>query len=307
MSDDAQQRPAAELDSLQFDRIIRPVRRMLERHGVPKKEHAGALVETLQIASSPVYRKLDGRVSFTPPELITIAEFYGESPAELLLNCLNSEAQSIAVPCNGQFISGTGWFGARTSSPHTGQVVALPREALSAELLAHLHIPASSRIPDGCEWVAVPYSSEMRSRPKAIFEVQRLLLEPPPPRKEPIRVAVLDDDKPSADSHVSLLRADGVHAEAFYTVASLEAVFKLYNTFLLDFVIGKKNTSLLIEHISSALPHARMAVLTGHMVDDSEHGDELKRHMANRIQVLTKPASYGFIAAALLIPTSKPT
>ena len=301
MSDDAIQRAPAEVDDSQYERFSAPVRRLLERQGISKKEHAGTLVDILQLASSPVYRKLLGQISFNPAELIKIAEYFGESAAELFLNCVNVDRQPvpIAIPSNGQWLQGTGWIGSATRSPSAGAFVAIPRSSVSPEILTHLQIPPTARMPDSCEWLALPYSSATRS--KSFVTVDMLLLEPQAPRQELARVAVLDDDKPTADGHAERFRADNIQADAFYTVASLEAVFKLYNFFLLDFAIKKTTTSVLIDQIASALPNARVVVLTGHMASDSEHREEMMRHMSNGVRFLTKPCPYDFIKSTLRV------
>ena len=120
------------------------------------------------------------------------------------------------------------------------------------------------------QWTVAP-AAEVSDSPS--YELARLLFERAPPR----RVAVLDDDRDSAQSIVDFLGAKGLDAQPFNCAIDLLAAMEgqPFDGFVVDWLLGDNTAKDLLSKIRARVPSGPVVILTGQIATGAASEDEL--------------------------------
>lgn len=226
------------------------VRRLLLARGVKEHNHASELARLLDVDRSQSYRRLKGEVAWSHTDLRTIATHFGAPPDHLL-----PRAESV---------------------PHAESGVA-PTDAVTASVRVP-HLPATALLvpgaelgtDDACDLVAVQSASG--------WEVYADGDEPPGARRHAIdaltlrshphlQVALLEDDRRTAQALVEAFRMLGIAATPYADAAALLSVLaqRRFDAFVLDWLLHDGTAARVVEAIRRHRAHVPVIVVTGAM------------------------------------------
>ena len=256
------------------------VRALLERHGLARHKHSPVVSEILGLSYSQSHRKMTGTTPWLLEELVRVARHFGEPLSALLEAGTGEVAQAGVLVAGGLRLPCRVWLTDSPPGPH-------------ATLVAqHRH---------GQWWVMAPGETVPGSGTQALQGVRRLVIEASP---APTRhVAVLDDDRDVADSLAAQLSEAGLQAQAFYTVAALQAAMQAqrFDGFVIDWLLGGTTALAVIEAIRAQDAQCPIAVLTGQLLSRQADESEVARAL-QRFALLfyEKPVRAFIVAAAMM-------
>jgi len=252
------------------------VQALLERHRIPRHGQAPAVAEALGMSLQHGYRLVKGESAWSFELLEKLGEHFGETLVDVLSVGLPDHStpallvlDQTRVPCRIRL---------------DDRATEAPAGALVAERV-------------GPDWVVSVHKQRGRFAGKL---VRRLLVQPPAALWH---VAVLDDDKPSADNLVTVLNENGFDAEAFYSEAHLrEAMARApFDAYLLDWIVGVGDARKLVEDIRESSAECPIAVMTGEFdtgrAAENDVRDVTKQH--GLFAVVEKPFRNVLLAAQL--------
>ncbi len=265
--------------------VAERVRELMSRHGIGKRHQTTELCRILDLSFSQGHRKLRGNSPWTLSQIKKVAEAFGEPAAQL--------------------------FGAQSLDP--GMVGAVAHEAVFA--VAAIEMPCTA-------WVGAPI--EPGSRPEFIayskqgqwrvvrhdgalyqnaHEVHKIEIYPRRPENDRPLIAVVDDDRTSADNLRDYLEHNGFAALALYGLTAFSEALQsqVFDGVVIDWLFGTQTSAEAIRAVrASENPDAPILVLTGELLtgkaSESEIGEIIR---AYDVACHEKPARMAIIAADL--------
>ncbi len=252
------------------------VRALLDRHEVPRHKHSTLTADVLGLSYSHAHRKVQKDSTWSLEELKRMAEFFGETLAQLV-SLGEAEAPRSAV-----LLAGSARVPCR---------IWLEQEAKSA-------LPGSLvAIAVGSEWVVMPAGD---NAPPHAFDIRLLVLQGDAQTAR--RIAVLDDKRDTTDSLVEALVASGFEATPFYAAQDLADAVRArpFDGYLIDWIIGNQDSRELIAGIRESDLQCPIGLLTGEFdtgrAQANEVADAVRRY---KLMFFEKPLRLPIISAQL--------
>lgn len=270
--------------------INKAVRAIMLRHGVTERQHSNKLGEILDLSYSQAHRIINGG-DWTVRQLSAVAEYFGETLSSLISGREAPVSISVEQTDEGaldaSFVLGMG----------THQ---LPCRVWIGAPLFHLSRTTDyvAVEADGA-WRVVEASASPEDQPK--YKVERLELTIKRPHVPAI--AVIDDEKPSADNLRDYLNESGFQATSFYDTLAVERATQdnAFDGFVIDWILGDRTAEPLIRHIRASInPSAPIILLTGEYDSGRVNVSEVAR-VVRQFDVVyqEKPTRSPVIAAEL--------
>ncbi|MHB8715838.1 MAG: helix-turn-helix domain-containing protein [Sulfuricaulis sp.] len=264
--------------SAYFAKIASRVREMMERHGIGKREQAKQLRMILGIESTQSHRKISGNGSWTLPQIRKVATHFGEPPAVLVDALLEPKMAREAVLMLGQEeLVCEAWIGNEFSGGKMPPFVA---------------------VNTNDQWRI--YRSEQAPDVKK-FRVQ--LIQISNTESERPIIAVVDDDKDSADTVCEYLNDQGFQGIPYYAAEKFRESLRqrTFDGFVIDWILGRTTAETSIEDIRrSAHQKAPIIVLTGELQTGKADDTDIARVIRQfDVVCFEKPTRLPFLAAEL--------
>jgi CheY-like chemotaxis protein len=255
----------------------RYVRALLNRHDVPSMRHVTTVAQILGMSYALVHRRMSGVTAWEIEEIAKVAEFFGESIAQIFAE-ESADEYVVAV-----LVAGS----ARVSC----QLIVGPplRDPERTSLVA---------IRAGHQWLVMPASEAGTG---ACFEVRRLVITGKSDRRW--RIAVLDDDVAEAANLEEHFANRGCEVQAFNTVEALVGRMKVrpFDAYILDWVLGEGSAAELIGMIRADDRQCPIAILTGKMKSDLMLEPAVAEAVATyKLLFFEKPTRLPIISARVL-------
>lgn len=231
--------------------INKAVRDIMLRHGVAERQHSKTLSEILDLSYSQAHRIMSGG-DWTVRQLSFVAEHFGETLSSLIIG-RETPASFAAEDGEAEAHDATFELGCRQ----------LPCRVRIGVPLFHL--------PRNVDYVAIEEEGawhvvEAIGSPADAqrYKVEKLEIEIKRPHVPAI--AIVDDEKFSADNLRDFLNDSGFHATSFYDSLAVERATQdyLFDGFVIDWILGDRTAESLIKQIRSSInPTAPIILLTG--------------------------------------------
>ncbi|HEX4510548.1 MAG TPA: helix-turn-helix domain-containing protein [Burkholderiaceae bacterium] len=224
------------------------VRRFLVSQGVREHNHASEIARIIAVDRSQSYRRLKGDVAWSQDDLRAIARHFG-SKEDLLVGSFESRAGAAPLEAVAAAVR------VPRLPPH-GQLV--PGHELRCDESADL---VAVRSPLGWE----VYADGDQPAGARRHAVEGLTVRSP----VHLQVALLEDDRPSAEAMVEAFRPLGLSASPFHDCASLLAALprRRFDAFVLDWRLGESTATPVIESIRAQCAHVPIVVVTGALAE----------------------------------------
>ena len=257
---------------------------MLDRHGVPERQRIRALEAAIGISYTQVRRRMIGEAPWTIDEIKKLASHFHEPLIPIMSALADAPRIPASLPFGGAAMPCTIWPVGEPLPGRIGPMVAMHDSTTD-------------------QWTVAP-AAEVSDSPS--YELARLLFERAPPR----RVAVLDDDRDSAQSIVDFLGAKGLDAQPFNCAIDLLAAMESqpFDGFVVDWLLGDNTAKDLLSKIRARVPSGPVVILTGQIATGAASEDELVMVGASyRALLFEKPTRPLSIFNALQVGFTSPT
>ncbi|AMP07575.1 helix-turn-helix domain-containing protein [Collimonas pratensis] len=266
--------------------VAEGVRKLMEGRGIPRRRQSKELTRILNLSFSHAHRKLKGTSPWTLEQLKKISEHFNEPVGTLDLTHYSSattendgEIHDAIFVVGERELSCIAWIGGQAAIQHRAEFVALKTEH-------------GWRIVENCP--ALDGSAPRHQVEKIEIHVHQPHLP---------SIAVIDDDKNSADNLRDYLNETGFKATSFYSHASLEAAMQEteFDGYVVDWLLGSTTTEQLIRSIrlsyNSAAP---IILLTGQLITGKANESDVARVIVQfNVICQEKPTRLSIIAAEL--------
>lgn len=265
------------------------IRAALSLNGIQERDHTKSIAEALDISIKQAQRKLrlgiwslqdllllQARLDVTLTAILSTDNFAPgpqliAEPANLLIDGESMQCEVVVGPVVTWHPQGQGL----ACTKHKGQwlVGTLPRLEMSAP-------------------------GELRYVVESIRSLDSM---------RPMRIAVLDDDVPTADSLAEWFSEQGYAATAFNEPSELESAgIELYDAFVLDVVLRGGSCYSLVNRIREIDEDAAIVLLTGKARGNAPLENELAEFVQeHRLDVAVKPTPPRFLLAKILTSVSR--
>lgn len=268
--------------------INKAVREIMLRHGVNERQHSKKLSEILELSYSQAHRIINGG-DWTVGQLFAVAAYFGETlssliigretPVSLASEIVDAETQDAIFELGSRQLPCRIWIG----SP-----------------LFHL--------PRNIDYVAIKVEGTWRvvEAIASHVDVQRYKIEKLEITIKPSQaptIAIIDDERLSADNLRDFLNDSGFHAKSFYDSYSIERASQecTFDGFVVDWILGDRTAESLIKQIRSSInPTAPIILLTGEYQSGRVNVSDVAR-VVRQFDVVyqEKPTRLPMIAAEL--------
>ena len=260
--------------------ITEDVRALMSSKGVPKKEQSREVARILGLSISQAYKKFSGMADWSMAQIKAIEKAYGEPLAARGVSDGSNDLRRKAVDVTLQL----------------GEM-AIPAHAVIGAQYVTREATDFVAIGGRDRWTVVPQQS---APPKeAQFRVEYLEIAIKESRQ--YAVAVLDDDRVTADSVADALSENGFRATPFYQIAALQSAMEedQFDAYVLDWKMGSETSENLIELIRmGSNSEAPICLLTGQY--NAEREEEIVRVVRNYgVQILEKPIRMKLLALTI--------
>lgn len=272
--------PDSEFDALS---VATRVRELMERHGIGERKQSSKLAAILEMGYSEAHRKMHGKGVWTITHLAKVAQALGEPVSALIGAAAQPDAPNAASCHDATFAVGArefpclAWIGDAVSTTQRPELVAVRKD-------------------DG--WRVV----DAATAPSGILHAVEKVEIHPRALNRP-KVAIVDDERDSADTVRDYLNEVGYAATAFYTPQCVRDAMRttVFDAYVVDWMLGHETSEALVRHIRAiAAPGTPIVLLTGKLVSGQADQSELGRAMV-RFNLLwhEKPAKQAIIVAEL--------
>jgi CheY-like chemotaxis protein len=273
--------PDSEFDALS---VATRVRELMERHGIGERKQSSKLAEILEMGYSEAHRKMQGKGVWTITHLAKVAQAFDE-PVGALIGATDHAKTSSAAVCRDATLS----VGVR-EFPCLAWVGDVVSAAQRPELVAIHTIGNDWRIVDA-----------MIAPPGILYAVEKIEIRPRPLNRP--KVAIVDDERDSADAMRDYLNEVGYQATAFYSPEGVRDAMRgtHFDAYVIDWMLGDETSEGLVRHIRAVAGSGTpIMLLTGKLVSGQADQSELGRAMV-RFNLLwhEKPAKQAIIVAEL--------
>ncbi len=240
--DDQEQRGTVDLPTATATNAS--VEAFLAHRGVPERDQAAHLAQVLRLSTMAISRRRTAKVDWSVSELQRIAQRHGGRLSLQLETDLVQEATGI----DGEFVMGDRMLPCRFV--HEGPAT-IGSRIIAVEVAGRWLVGPTGQVP----------LSPATPLHVTSFQVQCPSAAP--------RVAILDDDKATADAIRNVFAKLGHDAESFYSAKELhDALYTdtAFDAYILDWQLGRRETSqALCEQLRATHPSALMILLTGQL------------------------------------------
>lgn len=269
-------------------RLAEGVRHLMERCGIPRRRQCKELTHILQLSFSQAHRKLSGASPWTLDQLQKITAHFS-APLDMLEHDA-AQLTGTVEPGRGSvhdalFVVGerelpcSAWIGDPVGMQYRAEFIAMEEDGL---------------------WRIVENTAAFDA-PGRRYQVDKVEIHIRQPHVPSI--AVLDDDRGSADNLRDYLNQTGFKATAFYSGAALEAALgeSAYDGYVLDWLLGSATTERLIRRIrTSGQASAPIILLTGQLVTGMANESDVARVIVQfNVDCQEKPTRLSIIGAEL--------
>ncbi|WP_028224035.1 helix-turn-helix domain-containing protein [Paraburkholderia ferrariae] len=266
--------------------VAERVRELMSRHGIGKRQQTTELCRILNLSFSQGHRKLRGNSPWTLAQIKKVAQAFDEPAGQL--------------------------FGAQLLDP--GMVGASAQEALLCVSAAELPCTAWIGVPleagSRPEFVAYEKQGQWRVvRPEASLfyqnarEVHKIEIYPRRAEADKPLIAVVDDDRASADNLRDYLEHSGYAAQALYGIAAFEEALdhQVFDGVVIDWLFGSQTAADAIRRVrASENPDAPIFVLTGELLTGKASESEISEVVRHyNVACYEKPARMAILVADL--------
>ncbi|HAT33729.1 MAG TPA: hypothetical protein DCW29_23670 [Janthinobacterium sp.] len=265
------------------------VRSLMERRGIAKRRQCKELTHILQLSFSQAHRKLNGASPWTLEQLKKLTEHFGEPlgmleqehevPAGMADADGRGEIHDALFVIGERALPCTAWIGPRVCLQYRAEFIAL-------------------HDADGWRVVENGPGLDIHAERHQVDKVEIHVQQPPQ-----ATIAVIDDDRNSADNLRDYLNETGFKASAFYNHATLEAAMQEveYDGYVVDWLLGSTTTEQLIRSIRlSGQATAPIILLTGQLITGKANESDVARViMQFNVNCQEKPTRLSIIAAEL--------
>lgn len=269
-----------------FTTIADGVRNLMERRGIPKRRQSKEVSRILNLSFSQAHRKLSGTSPWTLEQLKKITEHFNEPTNTLerpsyriALSESNGTIHDAMLVIGQRELPCTAWINAPVSSSHHAEFVAI-KSAQGWRILE------TNTVSD--------HSTPRYQVDKIELQIQQAHLR---------HIAVIDDDRNSADNLRDYLNESGFHATAFYDQTALETAMHEveFDGFVVDWLLGTTTAESLIRAIrlseNSTVP---IILLTGQLITGKANESDVARAiMEFNVICQEKPTRLSIVAAEL--------
>ena len=243
------------------DRGVFYANALFERHGVPVSDRSRLAEKVLKLAYSAAHRRMRGEKSLTFREMTTLADHFGESLDHVFAAAAEAESVEATLVIAGERLTCQLWVGQAIDIPVPGKLVATKEDS---------------------RWTVLSFAGQHSQGP--FFEVQRVIIEPKTVFMP--RIAVLDDQPAITEPLCAFLKQAGFKADAFHSIGALEATLdKLYDAYVLDWVVGDDTVSTLVGNLKQRDPRCPIAILTGKANERGEVAQDIADLMVQQQNV----------------------
>ncbi|MCC7005104.1 MAG: response regulator [Ottowia sp.] len=248
----------------------------MEAHGVTKRNHRKLLVEILGLSNSHAHKKLAGNVGWSLDQLKTVLDHFQESPSAIFDDLLGNNGIAATIKTNNKESPCFIWLGHSLDEHHPYPFVAVNRKE---------------------KWVVIDSEAEEIEQK---FFITRIEFQQPKPPKA--RIAVIDDDKASADVLCTFLNESGFSATSFYEPESLLVAHQEnpFDGYIVDWILEKQTAESLIKTIRKSNVHVPIILMTGQLSTGKASESEIANAIIN-FGVLTqeKPVRLHIVIAEI--------
>jgi len=265
--------------------VAERVRELMSRHGIGKRRQTTELCRILDLSFSQGHRKLRGNSPWTLAQIKKVAEAFGEPASQL--------------------------FGAQLLDP--GVVGARSREALlcgsAAELPCTAWVGAPVEPGSRPEFVAYETLGQWRVvRPDGSLyqnahDVHKIEIYPRRAEAGKPVIAIVDEDRVSAERLRDYLELSGYQALALHGLAAFEAALEqqVFDGVVTDWLFGEQTAAAAIRRVrASGNRDAPIFVLTGELLTGKASESEISEVVRHYdVACYEKPARMAILVADL--------
>ncbi len=279
--------------------VARCLSDLMARHGIHSRQQAALVAQVCQLSISQARRKLKGAV-WTFDEVLSLCRHFGQG-----LDAVFATSGSTAPAMLAQAGHGPGAPGAAASYPATlylddttldcevrlGSLRPQPGEST---LLATLH-PIKGWMVGSTARLA----RESAHSPR--YAVEQLQLHAPE-EGPPARIAVLDDDRHSADALADWFKELGYAAHSYHSAeALLDSPSASHDAYVVDLILaGGRTSQAVVQRIRAEQPEAPIILLTGQLREGQAHEATLATILRTQgVTFFEKPVRPAVLTAAI--------
>ncbi|WP_118180257.1 helix-turn-helix domain-containing protein [Paraburkholderia phosphatilytica] len=272
--------------------VAERVRDLMSRHGIGKRQQTTELCRILDLSFSQGHRKLRGNSPWTLAQIKKVAEVYDEPAAQLFdaqtldAGMVGATAQEAVFTVGAIEMACTAWVGAPLEPGSRPEFVAYSKLG---------------------QWRVARYDGALYQN---AFEVHKIEIYPRRAENDKPLIAVVDDDRASADNLREYLERSGFAALAIYGLAAFAETLQsqVFDGVVIDWLFGSQTAADAIRAIrNSENPEAAIFVLTGELLtgkaSESEISDVVRTY---DVACYEKPARMAILVADLSKRLNRP-
>jgi ActR/RegA family two-component response regulator len=266
--------PGANAETL----AVRCVRRLFERHGLPKYRQSPWLADALGLSYSQAHRRMNGTSPWTLEDLERVGAMFGEGLADVVAPERGRGFIDGRMKIGGADLDCRLWLGETIADAKPNALVAVSTAAGWTALLAG------------------------EAGDQSMYRVERLETATGTAAR-PV-IAVLDDDEDLTNSICAHFNASGYDARPFYRTADLlaRAAVERHDGFVIDWIVGETSTLALIASLRERDAASPIVVLTGQVmmgvVDEADIAAAVKTY---GLAFSEKPVRMSILSATLAL------
>jgi CheY-like chemotaxis protein len=273
---------------------------LMARHGIPSRQQATLVAQVCQLSISQARRKLKG-ASWTFDEVLALCRHFGQGLDTVFATPVFAAPAMLAGHSQGA----SGSHGTAASYPATlyldditldcdVRLGGLRAQPGPAAMLATLH-PIKGWMVGSTERLA----RESAHSPR--YDVEQLQLHAPE-AGTPARIAVLDDDRHSADALTDWFKELGYAADSYQSAEALLArPGASHDAYVVDLILaGGRTSQALVQRIRAEQPEAPIILLTGQLRDGQANEATLATILRTQgVTFFEKPVRPAVLTAAI--------
>lgn len=254
----------------------------MDRNGITERAQVGKLSRVLKLSPAQAHRKMNGKSPWTLPQVDRVATYFGETMSSLL------DTTNRGMPHKAVLMVG----GSRLSC----------RVRVGAEYNGTGEYPGFLSVRQDDQWQI--YGPEHACSADSIrYVVESIEFDTQASATKSSMIAVVDDDKDSADSVSDFLNIGGFRADPYYsTITAREALSKRkYDGFVLDWILDSETAESLIREIrESTRPSTPVFLLTGQFNSGRAKENDIARVINSyNVEWIEKPVRMPLLIAEI--------
>lgn len=240
-----------------FEHLPDVMRFVMSSSGIHKPDQAKTLAHIIGVSVPQAYKKLNGRSDMTLPQIDAFNRAYG---VRIL--------STVAHP-------GASLLTEKSSARIADALFLVGKSEVSCSITVGPNLrDGYSKRYAGYRLEGTWYVNELAACPAhiALYELERLIINLDATEPRVTTIAVVDDERGTADNLRDYLVAKGYRAYAFYDLSSARSAIELrqFDGYFLDWKLAQGTSEALIKHIRTIQPTAPIIVSTAGGADGQE-------------------------------------